>query len=74
MAHQLGEEAGRCKFCGNPTVWYNDRHSICQQISCPLHWIPQEWIKEIPLEDGRVKLELIGEKDAPNNDQRDAAE
>ena len=49
-----------CLYCGHPLgIWPGDRY-FCQNINCPLHYMPAEWTVEIE-KDGVRAVTLANE-------------
>lgn len=56
--HKIGELGEPCLVCGNRTVYFNEKHSMCKVFGCPLHYIPQQWYEKVTREDGKVVVRL----------------
>lgn len=56
--HKIGELGEPCLVCGNRTVYFNEKHSMCKVFGCSLHYIPQQWYEKVTREDGKVAVRL----------------
>ena len=56
--HKIGELGEPCLVCGSRTVYFNEKHSMCKVINCPLWYTPQQWFEKVVLEDGKIVVRL----------------
>ena len=65
--HELGELGEPCLYCGGPTVYINDHHSLCKNINFPHRYKHQQLFEEIPLHAVQPAVRLKkGEEDGTN--------